>query len=48
MTNKPRKRRRSCITKQWPEVVMITMRISVQVSDILRDWLGGHGGPTLR
>jgi hypothetical protein len=44
MTSKPRKRRESCTTGEWSEVVMIILRIFVQVSDILRDWLGGHGG----
>lgn len=44
MTRKARKRRKACAANEWPEVAMIIMRILVQVSDILRDWLGGHGG----
>jgi hypothetical protein len=43
MANKPRRQRRSCTDSKWPEVAMIIMRIFVQVSDILRDWLGHSG-----
>jgi len=48
MVNKPKRRSRSWTDSRLPEVAMIILRIFVQVSEILRDWLGGQGGPTIR